>query len=318
MSKVIRNEVLEAEVRIRKYIRETPLEHSPYLSRLGNCQVYLKMENLQLTGSFKLRGAANKLLSLRQDKEQKEIVTASTGNHGAAFAFLLKKFQQKGTIYLPENASPTKLELLRLYGADIKLYGNDGVKAEIFARQEAENNGFEYISPYNDINIIGGQGTIGIELQRQIGNMDTLIVPVGGGGLISGIAGFLKSERSHINIIGSQPENSAVMFESLKRGKIIEMESLPTISNGTAGGIEEGAITLDICQKYVDDFTLHSENEIKSAIRLIIEKHYILLEGAGALSVASFLRDKKKYKGQNVVLILSGSKISLDELREIL
>jgi len=314
----IKKEALEAEKRIREYIRETPVEYSPYLSQSGNCEVYLKLENLQLSGSFKLRGTMNKLLSLSRKESEMDMVTASTGNHGAAFAYTIKKLGLKGTIYLPENASQTKIEALRYYGADLKFYGTDCVKTEDFARETAEENNLIFISPYNDPKIIGGQATVGIELQRQIKKIDAVFVPVGGGSLISGIAGFLKSINKNIDIIGCQPENSPVMYESIKAGKIIEMELKPTLSDGSAGGIEQGAITFNLCKKYVDNFIIVTEEEIKEAIKLFLEKHYMLIEGAAALSVASFVKAIERFKNKKVVLIISGAKISLDQLKEVL
>ena len=318
LSEEIRKEVLEAEESIREHIRETPVEYSPYLSRLGNCDVYLKLENIQLTGSFKLRGATNKILSLTKEEKDKGVITASTGNHGAAFAWLAKKFNVRGTIFLPETSSPTKIESLRLYGADVQYYGDDCVKAEIHARKIAGKEGLIFISAYNDPQIIGGQGTIGIELQRQISRIDCVLVPVGGGGLISGIAGYLKSESKNIEIIGCQPEKSAVMYASIRAGRILVLESELTISDGSAGGIEPDAITFPICQELVDDFILVTEEEIISALRLIMEKHYLLIEGAAALPVAAFIKQKNRFQGKNVVLILSGSKISLESLKKIL
>jgi len=260
----------------------------------------------------------NKLLSLDKKEKEKGIVTASTGNHGAAFAYATQKFGLKGTIYLPENASQAKIEALRYYDVDLKFYGTDCVKTEGFARETAERNNLTYISPYNDIKTISGQATVGIELEQQIDKIDTVLVPVGGGSLVSGIAGFLKSLDKNIEIIGCQPVNSAVMYESIKAGKILDMESKPTISDGSAGGIEKGAVTFDICKNFIDDFILVTEEEIKEAIKLVLEKHYMLIEGAAALSVASFTKEKGKFRNRNIVLIISGSKISLDMLKEVL
>jgi len=175
-----------------------------------------------------------------------------------------------------------------------------------------------YVPPYNDLKIIGGQATIGIELRRQIENINTVLVPVGGGGLISGIAGYLKSIDKNIEIIGCQPENSAVMYESIKAGKIVERELKPTLADASAGGIEKGTITFEICKKYVDDFILITEEEIKEGIKLFIEKHNLLIEGTGALPAASYLKAIEKFKNKNVVLILSGARIGLDQLKEVL
>jgi len=314
----IKKEALEAEKRIREHIRETHVEYSPFLSQSGDCNVYLKLENLQLSGSFKLRGVMNKILSLAKKERKTELVASSSGNHAAAFAYALKKLGLKGTIFMPSIANQAKIEGLRYYDAELKFHGADIVETEFFARNTAEENNLQYIPPYNDLKIIGGQATIGIELRRQIENIDTVLVPVGGGGLISGIAGYLKSIDKNIEIIGCQPENSAVMYESIKAGKIVEMESKPTLSDGSAGGIEKGAITFDVCKKYVDDFILVTEEEIKEGIKLFIEKHNMLIEGAAALPAASYLKKIEKFKNKNVALILSGARISLDQLKEVL
>ena len=314
----VKNEVLDAEQRIREHIRETPLEFSPYLSQLGKCQVYLKLESNQVTGSFKFRGALNKFLSLTTDQKNKEVVSASSGNHAAALAYALHKFGGKGIIYLPENVSPAKAEALRPYGVELKFYGNDCIKSEMMAKETAVKSGLTFISPYNDQKIIGGQGTIGVELLRQIENLDSVLVPVCGGGLISGIAGFLKAADKRMEIIGCQPQNSAVMHASIQAGEILELESKPTLADGTAGGIEPDTVTFDICRKCVDDFILVSESEIKNAIILSIEKHQILIEGAAALAIAAFIKAKARFAGKNVVLIITGKKISLGQLKEIL
>jgi threonine dehydratase len=314
----IKKEAIEAEKRIREHIRETHVEYSPFLSQSGDCNVYLKLENLQLSGSFKLRGVMNKLLSLAKKERETELVTASSGNHGAAFAYALKKLGLKGTIYMPSVANQAKIEGLRYFDTELKFHGTDCVETEVFARNTAEKNHLTYIPPYNDLKIIGGQATVGIELRRQIENINTVLVPVGGGGLISGITGYLKSMDKNTEIIGCQPENSAVMYESIKAGKIVEMESKPTLSDASAGGIEKGAITFDICKKYVDDFILVTEEEIKESIKLFIEKHNILVEGTAALPAASYLKTIEKFKNKNVVLILSGARISLDQLKEVL
>lgn len=311
-------ETQRAEANIRRYIRETPLEHSQYLSRESGSQVYLKLENLQLTGSFKLRGALNKVLSLTPDEKERGIITASSGNHGMAFAFITQKFDLNGTIYLPETASPAKLEALRSYGLSLILTGDDCIKAERAARRAAEEQGLIFISPYNDPQVIGGQGTIGIELERQLDGIDAVFVPVGGGGLITGIAGYLKHRFPGVRIYGCQPENSCIMYESLLAGHIIDKDSLPTISDGTAGGIETDTMTFAPCQELVDGFILLREEEIKSALRLILEKQHVLVEGAAALTVAAFLKKQADLKAANIVLILSGAKISLDTLRSIL
>ena len=310
--------MLAAEKRIRPHVRETPLEGSLYLSDLADCEVLLKLENLQITGSFKLRGAANKLLSLSSDDLRRGTVTASTGNHGAAFAYMLKRLGAKGTIFLPENAAPAKVAGLKLYGADLQFSGDDCVKAEEAGKAEAERSGRVWISPYNDAKIVGGQGTVAVELEGQAGEYDAILVPVGGGGLAGGIAGYLKALYPKIEVIGCQPINSAVMYESVKAGRILDIESLPTLSDGSSGGIEHGSITFDICREHIDDFILLSEEEIAAALRLVIEKHYMLIEGSAALPVAALLQQKKRFEGRRVVLVFSGAHIGIETLKQIL
>ena len=317
MNDVLR-EALDADRRIRGYVRETSTEHTYYFSDLGKCNVFLKLENTQLTGSFKLRGAFNRLLTLTDQEKERGVITASSGNHGAAITYALRILGLKGAIYVPENLARAKLDVLNMYRATLMFHGNDMVTTEKYARKTAEENGQLFISPYNDAKVIGGQGTIGVELKRQIGKIDVVFVPIGGGGLMAGIAGFLKSVDRDIEIIGCQPENSKVMYESIKAGRIVNIESKPTIADGTAGGIEEGSLTFSICRECVDDFVVVTEEEIKDAVRMVLQRFYMLIEGAAALSVAAFIKIKDRYKGKNVVLVLSGKKISLESLVSII
>ncbi len=311
-------EVLAAEKRIRNMVRQTPLEYSACLSHQGNCNVYLKPENLQVTGSFKYRGAANFIMSLTPDEKRRGIVTASTGNHGGACASVLKQTGINGRIFLPTTATGVKLEALKAYGVELVFTGPDCVDAEKAAREEARESGQTYVPPYNHPKIIGGQGTIAVELERQLEEIDTVIVPVGGGGLMAGIAGYLKHRHPEIEIIGCQPEKSCVMYESVRQGHLVEMESLPTLSDGTSGGIEAGSITFDICRTCVDQYVLLTEDEIRTAMLLIMEKHHMLVEGAAALSVAAFVKLENRLAGKKVVLLLSGNKLSMETLQKII
>lgn len=242
-------EVVRAEHRIRQHIGETPLEHSPHLSDLGGCNVYVKLENLQRTGSFKIRGAMNKLLALSPTQRKLGVVAASSGNHGIAVAFGASALGTHATVFVPENASPTKLEAIERFGAEVHRHGTDVEVTEVHARSYAESNGHAYIPPYNDPLVIAGQGTIAVELSRQLDRVDAIFVSVGGGGLISGIAGYAKTVFGDVEVLACQPENSAVMAESVKTGDIVDMESLPTLSDGTTGGIEPGSITFELCRR---------------------------------------------------------------------
>jgi len=314
----IADEVRAAEARIRPHIRETPLEPSPYLSRMVGGNVFLKLENLQITGSFKLRGAMNKFLSLKPEVRRRGIITASSGNHGAACVYLLNKFDCPGTIFLPENAAEVKIRSLRLYDPDLQFHGTDCIQAETQARHTARKLGKTFISPYNDYKVIAGQGTIAVEIHKSLPHVDCVVAAVGGGGLISGISGYLKAERPAVHIIGCQPRNSCVMFESVRAGKILDLESQPSLSDATAGGIEKGSVTLDICRQYVDDFILLSEEEIRNGIRSVLEYHHLLVEGGAALTVAALSKSPGLFRDKTTVLVLSGARISLSALKTIL
>lgn len=311
-------EVLQAEQRIRTFVRETPLDYSLALSQQCEAEVFLKLENLQHTGSFKVRGAMNKLLSLTKEEKARGVVTASTGNHGAATAFGLRALNLKGTIFVPETASPTKVAAIQRYGARIEMYGADCLETELYVQGYARDHGLTYISPYNDPQVVGGQGTIGVELMRQTDKIDAVFVSVGGGGLISGIAGYLKHVLPAVKIIGCLPENSPEMALAVRAGHHIQIEPKATLSDGTAGGFEPGAITFELCQQLVDEYVLVSEAEIESALRWMLETHHQLIEGSAGVAIAGFQKLHEQYKGQNVVIILCGANISLITLKKIL
>ena len=301
---------------IKKYIVKTPLIHSKNLSSISDSNVFLKLENFQHTGSFKLRGAMNKILNL-PDKSI-GVVAASSGNHGAAVAYSLRNLKMKGLVYVPENAVPSKVKLMKKYGVEVRYSGNDCLIAESSAISYAEENNLSFVSPYNDIDVISGQGTIGVEMINQMKDLDVVFITVGGGGLISGVGGYLKSINSNIKIIGCSPENSPVMKISLNKGKIIEFESLPTLSEGSAGGIERDSITYNFCEEFIDDFYLVSEEEIVENIKFFIANEKLLIEGAAAVSVAAFLKNKKLFKGMNVGIVICGGNIGNDTLKSIL
>lgn len=314
----IKKEVIAAEDRIRPHVRETILEYSAYYSELTGANVYFKLENLQYTGSFKVRGAMNKVLSLTPAERKRGIVTASTGNHGAATAFSLGKFDATGMVFVPQDASPDKIRAIERLGAEVRVYGSDGAITEAHARQYADDQGMTYISPYNDPKVIGGQGTIAVELARQLDSIDRLYVALGGGGLISGIAAYIKSIHPNVKIVGCSPANSQVMIESVKAGRILDLPSLPTLSDGTAGGLEPGAITFGLCRDLVDDFETVTEMQIREGLRQYLQIHHMMIEGAAAAAVAGCLKQKDRLAGKNVVVVLCGANISLETLKEIL
>ena len=304
--------------RIASYIRETPLDYSPYFSELTGANVYLKLENLQHTGSFKLRGAFNKLLSLSEEDREAGGVAASSGNHGAAIAYAMKKLGVAGTIFVPEQTSPTKVDAIKRAGGDVRFFGTDGLDTETHAREYAEQHGMVYLSPYNDPDVIAGQGTCGVEIAQQLSNIDAIFIAVGGGGLISGVGSFLKSVNPSLTVVSCQPAASAVMTESVKAGKILDLPSDPTLSDGTAGGIEANAITFDICREVTDEFVVVSEEQIAEAMRGFIDSHHMLPEGAAGVAIAGLLASGDKYKGKNVVVIVCGGNVSRETLKKVI
>jgi threonine dehydratase len=314
----LHTEVTQAAQRIGPYIRETPLIRSLLLGNGESGGVFLKLENLQHTGSFKVRGALNKLLALTPEQRARGIVTASSGNHGAAVAYGLRLLDARGLIIVPEHASPVKVELIRRLGAEVRHYGDDALLSEEHARDYALQQDLVYISPYNDPQVVAGQGTIGVELARQLDRIDAVFVAVGGGGLIAGIAGCLKAVRPDIKVVGCLPECSPVMAESIRAGRIVELESKPTLSDATAGGIEAGAITFDLCRTLVDEYVLVSEEEIAAAIRTLIEAEHMLVEGAAGVAVAAYHKRRTEFHDKNIVIVLCGANISLQTLKAIL
>jgi len=309
-----------AEARIRPLIRRTPIEPSPWLrgETQGDAPVHLKLENQQRTGSFKLRGAASKLTSLSAAERAAGVVTASTGNHGAGVACAATELGLTALVFAPANADPAKLAAVRAFGVDVRLAGEDCVEAETAARAHAETSGATYVSPYNDPEVVAGQGTLGLELASQLPDVEVLYVSVGGGGLIGGVGGTLKALGREVEVVGCSPENSAVMCHSLAAGELLEEESLPTLSDGTAGGVERGSITFELCQSVVDRFLLVTEDEIAAAMRGVIEHHRTLLEGAAGVAVAALRKDAETRGARSACALLCGANVSPEVLVRVL
>lgn len=312
------HKILEAERRIRAHARETPLEASAVLQAATGCNVYYKLENLQHTGSFKFRGAISKMLALPRVQRDRGVIAASSGNHGMAVAYGAGLLHIEATIFVAADASPLKIERIRQLGGHVEFAGDNCVHAELAARTYARKNGQCYISPYNDEDVIAGQGTIGCELIKQLAEIDVVFVAVGGGGLISGIASYVKAVSPDIEVIGCQPQNSPVMQASIAAGRIVEIAEQPTLSDGTAGGIEKDAITFALCRKLVDDFVLISEPEIAAAVRRLLSDEGWLIEGAAGVAVAGFLQRAEHYRDKNVVIVLCGRNIAPETLKSIL
>ncbi len=312
----LKERIIEAEKRIRPYLRETPLEYSYSLSKSTSCEVYLKLENLQITGSFKARGSLNKILTLKNTKSK--IVTASTGNHGLGVANALSVVKREGTIYLPKNALEVKADAIRMRGVPVEYYGENCEETERYVRKMSETTDLVYVSPYNDVDVMAGQGSIGVELLRQLPDMDCVFISIGGGGLIAGIAAYLKAVNPKIEVIGCLPENAPVMYECIKAGKIMEVPEKPTLSDATAGGIEAGSITFEICQRCVDSYVLVSEDEIAASMKLVLNQHHLVVEGSAGVALAALIKNKEKFKGKKSVILLCGGNVSEAVLKKLI
>ena len=307
-----------AAARIAGLVRETPLDYSPAFSAATGADVWFKLENLQHTGSFKLRGAANRLMTLTPEERAAGCVTASSGNHGAAVAYAMQKLNIAGVIFVPEQTSSVKVDAIRSYGGDVRFFGTDGLDTELHARDYAGQNSMFYVSPYNDAEVMAGQGSCGVEIAAQLPDVDEVFIAIGGGGLISGVGSVLRRHSKSVRIIGCQPSASAVMAHSVEAGEILQLPSAPTLSDGTAGGIEPGAITFDLCKELVDDYVLIDEPEIAAAMRTLMDSQHQLIEGAAAVAIAAMLANAADLKGRKVVILVCGANISRESLLSVI
>ena len=311
------SDIREAQKAIAPFIKCTPLVHSVYLSRLCCGRVFLKLENQQVTNSFKARGAFYKLLNLTKKEEQMGIITASAGNHGQAVAYAARKLGFPAKVVVPTTTPHVKVDGIRKWGADLVLFGDGYDEAEAKAKELARKDGCAYISPYNDEWIIAGHGTVGLEIVETLPNVDVVVVPVGGGGLISGVSIAVKSVKPTAELFGVQSEASPVMYESLKAGRIVDVPKSKTIAEGLSGGIEKGALTFEIAKKWVDRALLVKEATIRRAVYLLCVHEKLVVEGSGAAAIAPILEDKALFSGKTVACVLTGGNIDKELLKEI-
>jgi threonine dehydratase len=313
-------EIRDAQKAIAPFAKRTPLERSKYLSNQTDADVFLKLENLQVTHSFKVRGVINKLLHLSSKEKAQGVITASAGNHGQAVAFGAQKLGFSAKIVVPTNTPKVKVEGIKQYGADLLLFGETYPEAERKAKELAQNEGRLYISPYNDPLIVAGHGTIGLEIMGELPNVDVVLVPVGGGGLIAGISTAIKNLKPDVQVIGVQSEATPIMYESLKAGKIVpaHRHNPRTVAEGLAGGIEKGSITFTIAQQYVDEVMLVREETLRKAVYLLYTNEKQTVEGSGAAGVAMLLENKDAFSGLTVAAVLSGGNIDSSLLQGIL
>ncbi len=310
--------VREANERCQDHLLPTPLEYSMYLSDKIEGEVWLKLDSMQRTSSFKFRGAINKILSLTEAELDRGIVSASTGNYALAVAEAMRIRNRRATIYVAKDIEPSRLGLLRSHGLDLVIHGEVAWDAEKEARRVGDEEGKIYVSPYNDPIVVGGQGTCGYEISQQLPDLDAAFLACGGGGLLTGSAGWLKSHNSDVEAFGVSPANSPVMYESMRTNKMVEMDTQPTLADTCAGGIDLDSITLDLCRRYVDEIVLLTEKEIEASIRLLFEQHRLVTEGSGALSIGGLLKRKERFKGKKVVAVVCGRNVNLEVFKKII
>jgi threonine dehydratase len=292
-----------ARQRIDSIVRRTPLVDSPWLSQARSGQVFLKMESLQVTGSFKLRGATNKLSTLTPEERTRGVITVSSGNHGRAVAYVSQKLGVHAVVCVPETVPKIKIEAIRELGAEIIIAGKTYDEANEIANRLKAERGLTMVHPFDDPHIIAGQGTIGLELMEELPEIDSVI---------------LKSIKPSIFTAGVTMERGAAMHESLKAGKIVEVVEEPTLADALAGGLgDENKYTFGMIREFVDETVLVSEEEIASAMVFALEKHHLVLEGGGAVGIAALMAQKVGGTGANTVVVLSGSNVSIDILKHV-
>ena len=309
------DKIYQASYALKTVIRRTDLIPAPNINK--TCSIFLKPENLQVTGSFKVRGACFKIAQLTEEERQRGVVACSAGNHAQGVALAATSHGISSLICLPDNAPISKIEATKRYGADVCLV--EGVYDDAYRRalELRDEKGYTFIHPFDDEDVIAGQGTIGLEILDQLPDMDAVIVPVGGGGLISGVAYAIKHLAPHIKVYGVQANGAPSMLDSISHGKIERLPSVRTIADGIAVK-EPGLHTFDLCQKYVDEIVSVSDDEISTAILTLIEQHKLIAEGAGAVSVAAAMFNKVQVKGKKVVCLVSGGNIDVTILSRVI
>lgn len=318
MDEVTLQDIFRAQQTIDSLIRRTPLIESDALAERLGTSIYLKLETLQKTGTFKARGAANKILNLGDDERARGVITVSTGNHGRAVAYVARQLGIPAVVCISERVPENKIDALRRLGPELVIHGHGQDDAARRAEELRRERGLAMIHPFDDPYIIAGQGTIGLELLQAQPEIDTVLVPLSGGGLISGVALALKSAAPGIRVIGISMERSPVMYHSLRAGRPVELPEEDTLADSLLGGIGlDNAYTFQMVQQYVDHVILVSEEEIAAAMTFALREHHLITEGAGAVGIAALLSGKAHALGQQVALVVSGGNVSLPVLLEV-
>lgn len=307
----------EAREHLQKAIYKTTLVHSASLSKLTDNSVYLKLENLQITGSFKIRGAFNKIAHLTEAEKKNGVIAASAGNHAQGVAKGATAYGTKSTIVMPKHAPISKIQATKYYGGNVVLHGSVYDEAYAKAREIQAETGATFIHPFDDPLVIAGQGTIGMEILEDLPDADIILVPIGGGGLISGVATAVKNINPKVKVIGVQTKNMPSMANSITYNKILSCEKKPTIADGIAVRTP-GDLTFNIIKKYVDDIITVNEDEISNAILYLIERVRVIAEGAGAVPVAAIINRLHDVKNKKIVALISGGNIDVNILSRII
>lgn len=315
MSTLSLNDIYRARYVLSKVIRNTDLIEAPKIN--PNAHIYLKPENLQVTGSFKVRGAYYKISQLTNEEKSHGVIACSAGNHAQGVALGATACGIKSLICLPEGAPISKVEATRRYGAEICLVPGVYDDAYQKAIELRDKCGYTFVHPFNDANVIAGQGTIGLEILDQLADVDVVLVPIGGGGLVSGVAFALKSLNPRIKVYGVQASGAPSMKQSMEGSEIVKLDKVHTIADGIAVK-EPGNLTYELCKKYVDGVVTVTDDEISAAILALIEQHKLIAEGAGAVSVAAAMFNKVDIKGKRVVCLVSGGNIDVNILSRVI
>ncbi|HUI58838.1 MAG TPA: threonine/serine dehydratase [Steroidobacteraceae bacterium] len=305
--------IVRAHADIRPQVPVSPLLRSGPLSEALGCEVLLKCEHLQPTGSFKIRGATSSIQALLRQGRSAGITTASSGNHGQAIARAGAALNVKTTVYVSASAARPKVEAIRALGVELVVVDGPPLEAELLARRHAQEQGKTYISPYNDLTVMTGQGTIGMELIEQAPDLDAVFISVGGGGLIGGVGTVLKHMSPRTRVVGVWPENSPCMLRAIEAGKVVDVEEQDTISDGTAGAIEPNTVTLPVCQAVIDETVTVTEAQIGVAMRRLAEAEHWIVEGSAGVALAGLAKRADAYAGRKVAVVLCGRNIALEK-----
>ena len=307
----------KAHKSISPYINYTPLIHSLELSK--NLEVYLKLECLQVTGSFKLRGATNKLLNLTNEQKNKGVIAVSTGNHGKGVAHAAKQIGIKSTIFMSNMVPEHRKKAIESLGAKVEIIGNNSDEADLYAREFAKKNNITLVHPFDDLDVIAGQGTVGLEMLEAMPDIDSVIIPTSGGGLIGGIALAIKLQKPNVKVIATSMKRGPSMYESLKAGKPVDVKEEETLADCLGGSIGlENQYTFGICKDVIDDFILIDEPKIAEGIKFNFEKHKLVTEGAAATSIMAVKDQLSSHFGKNTICLLCGGNIDSELFGKII